>query len=132
MEHRHISVQRCKMQGRKHQHVHSEHGYRNVLTPSSRWVRVGPRRSDQPCKTLGGPSMHQMEILRSPVSFMSCVQTFSPRSLCVRIVSSRRGRVRMTSRNGRRVLALVALSSIQVIDWRFLHKASAARVSLVI
>ena len=75
--------------------------------------------------------MHHMEILRNPLSFMSCVQTFSPRSLCVRIVSSRRGRERMVSRNGRRVPALVALSSIQVIDWRFLHRARAAKVSLV-
>lgn len=115
-------------ENKKDQHVHSAHGYENALTPNSRCVRVVPRGSDQPCKTRGGPSMHHSEIFRKPVRVMSCDHTASPRSLWVRIVSSRSGSPRITSRNARRVVSLLELSSIHVMEWRCLHSARALSV----
>jgi len=75
--------------------------------------------------------MHQMETFRNPVRETSCVHTVSLRSLCVRMVSSRTGRVRRTSRKARRVVSLDELSSIQVIDLRLVHNERAAKVSAV-
>lgn len=79
--------------------------------------------------------MHQMETFCKPVSIISCDQTSSPRSVWVRIVSSRMGSVRRTSRKASSFAILDVLediSSIQVIERRFVHNESAARVSLVI
>lgn len=116
----------------RNQHVRSEHEYEKALTPSSRWVRVLPRGSDQPWRTRGGPSMHQREILRRPVREVSLLQTGSLRSLCVRMVSSRKGSWRRTARKERRMVwSVVELSSAQVMDVRFVQRERAVRVSWV-
>lgn len=100
--------------------------------PSSRCVNVLPRGSDQPCKTRGGPSMHQMDIFRRPVRVMSSAQTCSPKSEWVRMVSSRKGRVRRTVRKEMKSEAkVVDESSTHVIERRLVHRERALRVSAV-
>jgi hypothetical protein len=86
-------------------------------TPSTSSVNVFPSsRPAHPCRTLGGPSMHQILILHNPVHLESSDQTCEPRSLCDRMVSSRKGAFisRITARRQRRGCTKVESRSEEV------------------